>query len=118
MSNKVDFEKLAQAAQRSLDNPGQIKKPLPKVKPGTGPTIFLCRHTQTTDNVARIFSGRRDPGLTQLGQDQAQQLADRLKDQKSALIVLPPWKRCRLTVGPVTKHLPGMPVETDPLLLE
>lgn len=44
--------------------------------------IFLFRHAQTTDNLEGIFSGKRDPDLTESGIEEAKKIAHQLKDEK------------------------------------
>lgn len=44
--------------------------------------IFLFRHAQTTDNVAHIFSGKRDPDLTPSGVEEAEKIRDQLENEK------------------------------------
>lgn len=42
--------------------------------------IFLFRHGQSVDNAANVFSGKRDPDLTEEGVKEAQVIRDALKD--------------------------------------
>lgn len=44
--------------------------------------IILARHGQDEDNARQILNGRRDSPLTELGRDQAYQLASNLKDKE------------------------------------
>ncbi len=43
-------------------------------------TLYLVRHGQSEGNVKRYFHGQTDFPLTELGQQQAQQVAEKLKD--------------------------------------
>ncbi len=43
--------------------------------------IYIFRHGQTTDNKEKIFSGFRNPDLTEEGIREAQNLRDKLKDK-------------------------------------
>ena len=115
---QIDFEKIKQAALSSLQHPGRGKKPLPKQESHQWPVIYLFRHTQTYDNLRRIFSGRRDSRLTPTGIRQAQQLAKKLKSKKFDLLILSPLKRCRQTVQEVLRYHPQTPKKEEPLLLE
>ena len=42
--------------------------------------LFIFRHAQTTDNLARTFSGSRDPELTQEGIEEAEKIREELKN--------------------------------------
>ena len=55
---------------------------MPKSEDPNFPIIYIFRHGQSEDNEKMIFSGWRDPKLTQKGIDQALQLAEKLKDKK------------------------------------
>ena len=44
-------------------------------------TIYIARHGQNEDNVCGILNGHRNLSLTDLGRQQAQQLARRIKDR-------------------------------------
>lgn len=44
--------------------------------------IYIFRHGQTTDNKDKIFSGWRNPDLTEEGTEEAEKLRDLLKDKK------------------------------------
>ena len=103
-----DLEKLKQAAISSLKNPGKSTKPLPKDE-SAPPILYLFRHTQTYDNIRRIFSGRRQTRLTPEGQKQAKALAEKLKNKKIDLFISPPLKRCRQTLEPLRKYFPDVP---------
>jgi len=110
--DKKELARLKKAALESLKNPGQAAKPLPKDE-SHPPILYLFRHTQTTDNVKRIFSGRRQPDLTETGRQQAKKLAQLLKNKKINLFLSPPQKRCQQTLKPLIKFFPG--VEYSPL---
>ena len=42
--------------------------------------IYLARHGQDKDNEMRILNGHRDMPLTEIGLDQASQVAQKIKD--------------------------------------
>ena len=44
--------------------------------------IFLFRHAQTTDNPSKIFSGNRNPDLTEEGIKEAEKIREALKQEK------------------------------------
>lgn len=60
---------------------------MPKTQDEGFPTLFIFRHGQSEDNEKMIFSGWRDAKLTQLGVDQALELAKLLKDKKIDYLV-------------------------------
>ncbi len=102
----ADLDELRQAAVRSLQEPGRSAKPLPKDE-SRPPVLYLFRHTQTYDNIRRIFSGRRQTRLTPEGERQAKKLAEKLKSKKIDLFISPPLKRCRQTLEPLRKYFPN-----------
>jgi len=57
-------------------------KELPKDENSDHSILYVFRHGQTQDNANFLFSGWRNPDLTQLGIEQAQLLADKLSDKK------------------------------------
>lgn len=48
-------------------------------------TIYIARHGQNEDNVHGILNGHRDLPLTDLGRQQARQLARHIKDRELVL---------------------------------
>ena len=48
-------------------------------------TIYIARHGQNEDNVRGILNGHRDLPLTDLGRQQARQLARHIKDRELVL---------------------------------
>jgi len=115
---QIDFDKIKQAALASLEHPGQGAKPLPKQESSHWPTVYVFRHTQTYDNIRRIFSGRRNSRLTPTGIQQAKELAEKLKDKKIDLMIISPLLRCQQTAKEVLRYHHGVPMEKEPLLLE
>ncbi len=61
--------------------------PMVKEESQAEPTIYVFRHGQSTDNEAFIFSGWRDVHLTELGKQQAQVLAEKLKTKKLDMLI-------------------------------
>lgn len=102
-------DNLTSAALSSLQNPGAGAAPLPKADDSQKPVLYLFRHCETTDNVERIFSGRRDPSLTQKGEEQAHTLAEMLKNKSIDLFLSPPQVRCEQTLAPLRKLFPEVP---------
>jgi 2,3-bisphosphoglycerate-dependent phosphoglycerate mutase len=105
----VQLNLLKKTAISSLDQPGKSKEPLPKTSKTDRPTLYIFRHSQTYDNIRRIFSGRRQTRLTELGKNQAASLAKRLKAKKINLFISPPLKRCQQTLTPLRKYFPNIP---------
>lgn len=104
----TNLKKLEEAALSSLENPGQGKE-MPKTVSIEKPILYLFRHTQTFDNLNRVFSGsRRNPELTPEGKRQAEALAEKLKDKNFDLFISPPLTRCEQTLAPLRKYFPGV----------
>jgi 2,3-bisphosphoglycerate-dependent phosphoglycerate mutase len=116
--SRKEFERLAKSAQNSLQKPGASQNELPKTKSTVKPILIVFRHTQTIDNARRIFSGRRETQLTELGKKQAKKLGEELKKMDIDLFITSPQKRCMQTVKFVAKHFPGVPVKKEPMLVE
>ena len=105
----VDLNLLKKAALSSLDQPGKTKEPLPKTTKTDRPVLYIFRHSQTYDNVRRMFSGRRQTSLTAVGNKQAEAMAEKLKGKKIDLFISPPLKRCQQTLTPLRKFYPQIP---------
>lgn len=59
---------------------------LPKNESTSNPTLYVFRHGETQDNKDMLFSGWRDPDITETGIEQALILAEKLKDKKIQLL--------------------------------
>jgi 2,3-bisphosphoglycerate-dependent phosphoglycerate mutase len=70
--------------------------------------IFVFRHAQTTDNVAHIFSGKRDPDLTEEGVREAENIRDQLNDEKVTKAYCSDKLRSRKTLEIVLETHPGI----------
>ncbi len=101
----MNTKELEKAAIKSLQNPGHSTQPLPKDE-SKPPILYLFRHCQTNDNIRRIFSGRRQTHLTQVGKKQAKMLAKKLSGKKIDLFISPPLVRCKETLQPLLKKFP------------
>ena len=77
-----------------------------------GPTtrFILLRHGQTEMSAAKQYSGRANPGLTQLGQKQALAAAQALADAHFDAIVCSPLRRCQETAAAVVN---GRDIEVE-----
>ena len=67
--------------------------------------LFLVRHGQDTDNATHILNGRRNTELTDLGREQAYQVATKLKDKNISVIYSSPLKRTFETASIIAKEL-------------
>lgn len=80
-------------------------------------TLYLARHGQTEENIARIFQGHMPGTLTAEGMAQAEALHDALRDIPLDALVSSDLKRCvdtaRMAVGDR-----GLPWEQTALLRE
>ena len=79
--------------------------------------IYVARHGQTQWNLENRTCGRTDIPLTELGLEQAQQLAERTKDLHIDVIIASTMIRARQTAEPVAE-LHGLEVLTDERLVE
>ena len=116
--SRQEFDRLAKSAQKSLQKPGVALNKLPKTKSTTKPILIVFRHTQTMDNARRIFSGRRETQLTELGKRQAKKLGEELKKMDIDLFITSPQKRCLQTVKLAAKHFPNVLIKKEPMLVE
>jgi 2,3-bisphosphoglycerate-dependent phosphoglycerate mutase len=80
--------------------------------------LFVFRHAETTDNSNNIFSGWRDPDLTQKGLSQAQEVAQQLESERIDWAFTSHLKRARRTLEIVLKPHPPVPTFVDDRLIE
>lgn len=80
--------------------------------------IFLFRHAETTDNKDGIFSGKRDPDLTENGIKEAQELKNKLKDLQVTKAYCAPNTRTKHTLEIVLENHGGAEVIADPRIRE
>jgi 2,3-bisphosphoglycerate-dependent phosphoglycerate mutase len=80
--------------------------------------LFVFRHAETTDNKREIFSGWRDPKLTLKGLEQAQEIAEQLKQEKITYAFTSHLKRARETLKIVLETHKDVPVFIDDRLIE
>lgn len=114
----ANFEKIKQAAIKSLEFPGKARHALPKKELAGHSIIYIFRHCQTYDNKRRIFSGRRNSQLTALGIKQAQQLANIFKNKSINLAFTPDLDRCKKTLKIALSKVSGVMTKTTNELLE
>ena len=100
---------------KALD--GEPSRPAEPVLPPDPrmPRLYLVRHGQTADTVARLFSGGSEDGapLDDVGRKQARAVADVLAQTGAAAVVASPMLRTQQTAEPVASRL-GLEIVTDP----
>lgn len=79
--------------------------------------LLLVRHGQSDWNVEERFQGQQDRPLTDVGRQQAAQVADRLRTEPVAVIYSSPLQRSLHTAFAIAPHH-NLPVTTDARLLE
>ena len=79
--------------------------------------LILLRHGQTPASVGRLYSGRGNPSLTELGREQAHAAADLLRDTHIDAILSSPLDRARQTADAVNATR-GLTVEVEDGLIE
>ena len=79
--------------------------------------IYLARHGQTEENLARIFQGHLPGTLTTEGREQARILGEKLKDVELDAVVSSDLQRCKDTVEIAVGNR-CLPWVTTPLLRE
>lgn len=62
--------------------------------------IVIVRHAETEDNIVGLVTGQSDPGLSQLGHEQATALAIRLRELRKPFLISSDLRRCRETLRP------------------
>jgi 2,3-bisphosphoglycerate-dependent phosphoglycerate mutase len=80
--------------------------------------LFVFRHAETTDNNNHLFSGWRNPDLTQKGLLEAQQISDQLKNERIDYAFTSHLKRAKRTLGIVLKIHKDVSIFIDDRLIE
>ena len=80
-------------------------------------TLYLVRHGETTDNIAKIMQGQRQGELAPTGIIQIEELAATLSDTHFDAIVSSDLRRAYDSALIIGRHL-DLPVQTTPLLRE
>lgn len=94
---------------------------LPKDENPNYPILYVFRHGQTVDNAEFLFSGWRDPDLTEKGVEQGLALAEKLKDKKIQMLVASDQKRAVKTMElamSLNNTLKGMEIHQDARIKE
>ncbi|HEX5403093.1 MAG TPA: histidine phosphatase family protein [Pseudonocardiaceae bacterium] len=74
-------------------------------------TVILLRHGRSTSNTAGVLAGRSEGvDLDEVGDRQAIELVDRVRDLPIRAVVCSPLLRCRRTVEPLAEALTLAPV--------
>lgn len=108
------WERIRRAAEDSIKNPGQNERPLPKAKPAPGQNfIVVFRHGESEDNRKKIFSGWRDPDITDRGREQAALLTPKLKSLPINVVVTSDQKRSKETARIALANNPAVRFEED-----
>ena len=76
--------------------------------------IIVFRHTETTDNRDKIFSGWRDVDLTEKGIKDAEEIGEKLKNEKVTKAYASDQLRSRRTLEIVLKHHSNVHLQQDP----
>lgn len=80
-------------------------------------TVYLARHGQTEENLARIFQGHLPGRLTEEGKKQAERLGERLKDVHFDAVVSSDLQRVKDTVRLILGDR-SVPWDASPLFRE
>jgi broad specificity phosphatase PhoE len=81
-------------------------------------TVYIFRHSESTDNRNGIFSGWRDAKLTPYGISQARKIAKKLKTKHIELAFSSDQTRALQTANEVLKFHKGVPIIVDARLRE
>jgi alpha-ribazole phosphatase len=81
-------------------------------------TLWLVRHGQTDWNAQKRYQGHSDIPLNAIGQEQAQQVAHRLKREKLHAIISSDLQRTTQTATSIAAHHPHLTLQTNPDLRE
>ncbi len=88
------------------------------MEPHNDLTLILVRHTQTDDNVGKVYSGQRDVPLNAMGQEQAAKLAHVLAEKRICAIYVSDLCRTMSVARIVARHHEGVLLQPDRRLRE
>jgi 2,3-bisphosphoglycerate-dependent phosphoglycerate mutase len=115
--NKMDeilMKKIRRAAERSVREPGRVEKLLPKETVGPRDNfIAVFRHGESEDNRHRVFSGWRNPALTETGREQARALALKLKTLPLDVVITSDQDRAKETARLALAYQPNIKWEEE-----
>jgi probable phosphoglycerate mutase len=116
----------ARAAAARTVSPAPVPATAPSAPAGHTPSwtppaspatrVILVRHGETDHTARRLYSGRGDATLTPRGVAQARAVAARVGPV--AAVVTSPLSRCARTAELIAEAAGGVPVRTDPDLVE
>lgn len=79
--------------------------------------LYITRHGETTWNVENKVCGRPDVELTELGRQQAMELAEQVKGKGITRMLVSPLKRARMTAELANTYI-QVPMEIEDRLIE
>lgn len=80
--------------------------------------VLLMRHAQTHANARGFFLGRRDEGVTELGEEQSRRAIAGLIAWRPDRIICSPLKRCRAMIAEPAAVELGLEAQVDERLIE
>lgn len=80
--------------------------------------LIIIRHGESVWNREGRYQGQADAPLSELGEQQADALAGRLRNEPLHAIFTSPLQRAARTAAAVAQHHPHLSVQTSPALLE
>lgn len=80
--------------------------------------LIIIRHGETTENAGNICQGQQHGCLSELGIQQARNLASSLKDELIDVVFSSDLRRAMDTANEILKFHPTLNLQTDPLLRE
>jgi probable phosphoglycerate mutase len=80
--------------------------------------MIIVRHGESEWNRIHRYQGQLDAPLSELGVQQANALAERLRAEKVERIYTSPLQRCSHTAEIIAAHHPDVPTEKDEALME
>lgn len=81
-------------------------------------TLCLVRHGESVWNAEGRIQGQLDSSLSALGKNQAELVAQRLKNESWEALYSSDLSRARETAEVIKKNMPGFEIHMDPLLRE
>ena len=80
-------------------------------------TVYTVRHAQSAGNLKKIFQGRLDIGLSEMGMEQLEPLSKRFEHVAVSAVYSSPLKRARQTAEAIC-HVCHAPLIIDQRLIE
>ncbi len=80
--------------------------------------MVIARHGESEWNRIHRYQGQLDAPLSELGIQQANLLAERLRNEQFAAIYTSPLQRCSHTTEIIANFHPGTDIHNDPALME